>query len=117
MTYRIIQGSHGHLPLEVEELFPLVAHGLVGVPHQVDFFLHLPESQNPGFLLFSPESVRPPLLHNRLVPLVLKGFCIEHVEEVELDVDGDRRPFPGLVSGCSLPHHQLLWDGEDYKLI
>ena len=65
------------------------------MPYQVHLFLHLPESQNPGFYLFlSPESVRPPLLHNWLVSLVLEGFGIEHVEEVELDVDGDWRPFP-----------------------
>ena len=78
------------------------------MPNQVDLFLNLPEPQHKDFKLLSPESVWPPLLHNWLVPLVLECFSIEHVEEVELDVDGDGGPLPRFIGSCPLPDYQLL---------
>ena len=56
----------------------------------------------------SPEHVGAPLLQDRLLMLVKQVPGVEHVEEVELGVDGDRGLHPGLVGRRTLLDRQLL---------
>ena len=56
----------------------------------------------------SPEHVGAPLLKYRLLMLMEQVPGVEHVEEVELGVDGDRGLHPGHVGRRTLLDRQLL---------
>ena len=67
-----------------------------------------PKERIPSISDVAPEHVGSPLLQDGLLVVVEQVAGVEHVEEVELGVDGDGGLQPGLVCSCTLLYRQLL---------
>ena len=64
----------------------------------------------------SPKHIGPPLLKDRLLMFVEQVPGVDHVEEVELCVDGDGGLHPGIVGRRALLDGELLKCESDVKL-